>query len=155
MEMKEVHQVEDALSVIRHAFERYRFDEQPSSALNETVQSIQMERRNGMKLYGIWEQNEWLGVVKYVSRHDLMYFSRLSVLPDHQGKGVATSLIRFIERQAIREGLSRSQCSVRKRETKNICLYAKLGYAVVDESRVLNANGHEIETLTMEKQLVE
>lgn len=152
--MKEIHRVEDALDVILRAFERYRCDEKPSSALMETVQSVRVEMNDGMKLYGIQEKNEWIGVVKYVQNQDVMYFSRLAVLPHYQGNGIATALIRSLEKQALKNGLSRSRCKVRKREMKNISLYAKLGYAIVEESVIMNTNGDRIETLTMEKQLV-
>lgn len=143
----------DAIVVIHQAFKRYETDPQPSSALNETEQTLQQEMNQGTKLFGIVDHDELIGIVKCVLKEDHIYFSRLSVLPKNQGKGVATRLIQFLEGVALKNNRFVSTCKVRKREEGNIALYSKLGYKIVQEERIINANGDEIPTVTMSKQL--
>lgn len=97
-------------------FKRYETDPQPSSALNETTESLQHELNQGTKLFGVYDQDEIIGIVKCVFNQEMIYFSRLSVLPKNQGKGVAKTLIQYIENYAIQNHIYISQCKVRKKE---------------------------------------
>lgn len=143
----------DAITVIHQAFKRYETDPQPSSALNETEQTIQNEMNRGTKLFGVYDNEVLIAVVKCVLKEEYIYFSRLSVLPENQGKGVATKLINFVENYSLENNRFVSTCKVRKSEEGNIALYSKLGYEIVNEEIIVNANGDEIPTLTMSKNL--
>ncbi|HWK23695.1 MAG TPA: GNAT family N-acetyltransferase [Ureibacillus sp.] len=143
----------ETIYVIHQAFKRYETDPQPSSALNETEESIQNELKQGTKLFGVYENDELIGIVKCLLKKDHIYFSRLSVLPKNQGKGVAKSLVKYIENYAIQNNIFASICKVRKKEKNNITLYSKLGYEVVNEEVIVNKNGDNIPTVTMRKIL--
>lgn len=143
----------EAIYVIHEAFKRYETDPQPSSALNETEHTILNELKQGTELFGIYNHNELIGIVKCLLKNEYIYFSRLSVLPKNQGKGVATRLIKYLEDYSIENNRFVSQCKVRKNEKENIALYSKLGYEIVNEETIINANGDEISTVTMSKQL--
>ena len=143
----------EAINVIHQAFKRYETDPQPSSALNETENTIQNELNQGTEIFGVYENDKLIGIVKCVLNNEYIYFSRLSVLPQNQGKGIATSLIKHLEDYAIQNNVFTSKCKVRKSEKNNIALYSKLGYDIVKEEMIVNKNGDGIPTLTMRKNL--
>ena len=143
----------EAINVIHQAFKRYETDPQPSSALSETEKTIQNELNQGTELFGVYDNDKLIGIVKYVLNNEYIYFSRLSVLPQNQGKGIATSLVNHLEYYAIQNNVFVSKCKVRKSEKNNIALYSKLGYDIVKEEIIVNKNGDEIPTITMSKNL--
>jgi len=142
-----------AVRVIHQAFKRYETDPQPSSALNETENSILTELKQGTEMFGVYENDELIALVKCILNEAFMYFSRLSVLPEHQGKGVATNLVNYLESYAVQNNVFVSKCKVRKSEKNNIALYSKLGYKIVKEEIIMNKNGDEIPAVTMQKNL--
>ena len=143
----------EAINVIHQAFKRYETDPQPSSALSETEKTIENELNQGTELFGVYDNDKLIGIVKYVLNNEYIYFSRLSVLPQNQGKGIATSLVNHLEYYAIQNNVLVSKCKVRKSEKYNIALYSKLGYDIVKEEIIVNKNGDEIPTITMSKNL--
>lgn len=76
-----------AVSVIHQAFKRYETDPQPSSALNETADSISTELKQGTELFGVYDNDELIALVKCILNEEFIYFSRLSVLPKNPGEG--------------------------------------------------------------------
>lgn len=142
-----------AVKVIHQAFKRYESDPQPSSALSETADSINAEVKQGTEMFGIYDNDELIALVKCVLNEEFIYFSRLSVLPENQGKGVATNLVNYLESYAVQNNIFVSKCKVRKSEKNNIALYSKLGYKIVKEEIIINKNGDEIPALTMQKNL--
>ena len=143
----------EAINVIHQAFKRYETEPQPSSALNETEDSIHNELNQGTELFGVFDNDELIGIVKCVLNNEYIYFSRLSVLPKNQGKGIATSLVKYLEDYDIQNNILVSKCKVRKNEKDNIALYSKLGYEIVKEEIIVNKNGDDIPTITMRKNL--
>ncbi|MFL0583929.1 GNAT family N-acetyltransferase [Solibacillus silvestris] len=143
----------EAVKVIHQAFKRYETDPQPSSALNETEDSILTELKKGTEMFGVYDNNELIALVKCVLNKEYIYFSRLSVLPENQGNGVATNLVKYLEGYAMQNNIFVSVCKVRKSEKNNISLYSKLGYKIVKEEIIINKNGDEIPTVTMQKNL--
>lgn len=142
-----------AVKVIHQAFKRYETDSQPSSALNETADTIITELKQGTEMFGVYDNDELIALVKCVLNDEFMYFSRLSVLPKNQGKGVATNLVKYLEGYAVQNNIFLSKCKVRKSEKNNIALYTKLGYKIVKEEIIINKNGDEIPAVTMQKNL--
>ena len=143
----------EAIDVIHAAFKRYETDPQPSSALEETAQTVEHELKQGSKLYGIHDETRLIAVVKCKLHTDYLYFSRLSVLPSYQGMGLAKRLLDYVELVARQHRLSNVTCKVRKSEQSNIELYAKRGYDIVAQEVIVNTNGDEVQALTMSKVL--
>ena len=143
----------EAVKVIHEAFKRYETDPQPSSALNETEDSILTELKKGTEMFGVYDNNELIALVKCILNKEYIYFTRLSVLPENQGNGVATNLVKYLEGYAMQNNIFVSVCKVRKSEKNNISLYSKLGYKIVKEEIIINKNGDEIPTVTMQKNL--
>lgn len=156
MEMKQLtfEHVTDAheiIKVIHAAFKRYETDPMPSSALAETPNLIAEEIKNGIRIFGAYSNNTLIGVIKVKHNDDHLYFSRLAVLPQYQGQGIASALVMHIENHAIKKKIARVICKVRKSETDNIRLYEKLGYSITNDELTTSPLGFIISTVTMEK----
>ena len=145
---------EQIIEVIHAAFKRYEDDPMPSSALTETASTIKKELESNVLILGAEVLGQLAGVVKVTCFTDHFYFSRLAVLPEFQGKGIASVLVRFIERLAIKEQTLHVRCKVRKSEGDNIRLYKKLGYHISQEEVMTSPLGFVMETVTMEKEVI-
>ena len=77
----------------------------------------------------------------------------MAVLPAFQGKGIASSLVAYIEKVATEKNIDIVQCKVRKSETHNIRLYKRLGYSITTEEMTTSPTGFVMETVTMEKKI--
>lgn len=149
--IKTVTNSKQIIDVIHAAFKRYESDPMPSSALSETSMTIEENLKDGIQIFGAYVKGNLVGVVKVTNQKNSFYFSRLSVLPTHQGKGVASALVTYIEKVASEENINRVQCKVRKSEKDNIRLYKKLGYRIIKEELTTSPTGFVMETVTMVK----
>lgn len=137
--------------VMHLAFERYKEDPIPSSALVETPQTIENELQKGIRVWGGKINEQLIAIVKVATQGDALYFSRLSVIPSMQGKGYAKQVVCFIEQQAKMEGKRHVTCKVRSSEEGNIQLYRQLGFEIVTEETIPNILGQKIQTVSMRK----
>ncbi|QXE00789.1 GNAT family N-acetyltransferase [Terribacillus sp. DMT04] len=138
------------------AFEEYRFSNAPSSALEETVDTIASSLRNGEeKAFLFWREKKVIGVVRFKEQKEHVYFFRLSVRPEERRRGVARQLIAALERYAASRRLFTLQCQVRLSVAKNIALYEQNGFYISDRTTVRKQNGTRIETVHMTKELMQ
>ncbi|MFP7296823.1 GNAT family N-acetyltransferase [Neobacillus niacini] len=136
------------------AFEEYRNLEVPSSALNESVETLLNVFINGSEEALLcFIDGEPLGSLRFTIRDDSVYFSRLSVPPHARGKGIAKALLLWLEKYAIKNGKMKMECRVRTLLSKNISLYEGMGYIISKEEVVTNPNGQSVKTVVMEKHL--
>ena len=143
---------QEIIRIIHAAFERYKNDPMPSSALFETAETIEKELQGGLKVFGIFDNGALCGVVKATTYSDYIYFARLAVLPNQQRKGIASALLLFLESYAKERKLQRIECKVRKSELDNIRLYENLSYKIVEEEQTQSPTGFIMGTVTMEKR---
>lgn len=141
----------EALPIMLAAFERYKEDLQPSSALKETVESLEQELENGVYCIGYQLENKLVAMSKYKWMPNALYFSRLSVLPSYQRRGIASKLVDELARMALAQHKAFLQCKVRKSEAGNIALYTKLGFTITTEELYTNLNGEVMAIVSMEK----
>ncbi|MBY0596188.1 GNAT family N-acetyltransferase [Bacillus bingmayongensis] len=135
------------------AFKEYENVIPPSSALEETVKSISVALEKGEKAFIAYEENHPVGMVRFQVKDEGLYFYRLSVIPEKQGKGIAKMILKFLEDYAINIGVSTIFCKIRMTVPKNIQLYSSIGYHVFDEDIVHKPNGINIKVISMEKEL--
>ncbi|MFG6147414.1 GNAT family N-acetyltransferase [Halobacillus sp. B23F22_1] len=135
------------------AFMEYNQEIPPSSALEETAQSVSKALEEGEKGLIAYEGNKPVGMVRFHIKNKVLYFYRLSVIPKERGKGIAKKILKLIENYANKEGLPSIRCKVRRSGTKNINLYSSIGYDVYDEEVVHKQNGINIKVVTMKKDL--
>ena len=150
--IKNVTDGQQIIKVIHAAFKRYEQDLMPSSALAETATTIEQELESNVLIWGAEIHERLVGVVKVTRFKDHFYFSRLAVLPEFQGKGIASALVNFIEKLAVQEQIPYVRCKVRKSEVNNIRLYKKLGFRISNEEVTTSPLGFVMETVTMEKE---
>jgi len=135
------------------AFMEYKNETPPSSALDETVQSVSDALRKGEKALIAFEENKPVGMVRFQLKNGVLYFYRLSVIPEKQGKGIAKKILKSLEDYADKVEVSTILCKVRMTAQKNIQLYSSIGYAVYNEEVVHKPNGINIKVVSMKKEL--
>ena len=136
------------------AFSEYKNEVPPSSALDETVDSIIDAMENGEKSLIAFSENIPVAMVRFQLKEDGLYFYRLSVIPEKQGKGIAKKLLQSLEEIAKKEGLTTIYCKVRLNVPRNIYLYQSLGYEITNEEIVHKPNGIDLRVVTMIKSLI-
>ncbi|MEO4053066.1 GNAT family N-acetyltransferase [Solibacillus sp. CAU 1738] len=146
----------DALA-IRHvmlqAFSEYADDPQPSSALYETEQTITLDLQRGARAFLGKIDGQPVAMVRFTVNESYLYFYRLSVVPNHQGKGLAKKLLATLEDYAQRNNLSEIQCKVRASVPKNIDLYESVGYEIIANEQSTNPLGMTMNVVTMKKTI--
>lgn len=149
--------VEDAKTIHKimlSAFEEYRYAAIPSSALNETAGSIEEALRTGTEQALLYFHNGIpVGTVRFKAVDHSLYFFRLSVIPEARGRGIAKSMLAWLEDYARALGMKDIWCRVRMSVPKNIELYRSIGYIMAKEEVVINANGHPVKTVVMTKAI--
>lgn len=136
------------------AFEEYRNIDVPSSALNETIDSIEKSIKNGYeKALLYFSDNTPLASVRFTTEDNSLYFSRLSVSPEARGKGIAKSILCWLEEYAKTNAIIDITCRVRMSVPQNIQLYKSVGFIVEKEEVVTNPNGFLVMTVVMKKAI--
>ncbi|MFJ6412158.1 GNAT family N-acetyltransferase [Terribacillus saccharophilus] len=136
------------------AFEEYRNTAVPSSALDETIDSIRSFLEEGKeRALLFWINNIALGTVRFKEKDGALYFFRLSVRPEWRGRGVARHLLSALENYAATQSLGTLYCQVRLSEERNIDLYKKNGFCINDSKTIIKSNGIRVETVMMTKKL--
>lgn len=139
--------------IMRSAFSEYQDKIPPSSALDETVQSVSESIQNGENVFIAYDEKEPVGMVRFKQEKNALYFYRLSVVPEKQGKGVAKKLLKSLEETALKKNINEIQCKVRMDVQKNVVLYSSLGYTIFDEEVVHKPNGIKLHVVSMKKEL--
>lgn len=135
------------------AFMVYKNETPPSSALEETIQSITTAMENDEQAFIGYIVNEPVAMVRFQVREDGIYFYRLSVIPKKQGQGIAKKILNALEAYALELGKSLIQCKVRMTVQKNIALYQSVGYEIYDEEVVYKPDGATIKVVAMMKSI--
>ena len=133
------------------AFAEYRDSEIPSSALDETVDTVALALQKGEQALVGEVNGDIIAMVRYQLQDNNLYFSRLSVIPTHQGNGYAKQLVQALDMVAKTQGKSIIQCKVRMTVPRNIALYQKLGFIIASQEVLHERDGLTI--VTMEKYL--
>lgn len=139
--------------IMLQAFKEYERATPPSSALSETVISIEQALATGEQAFIAYVEEQPVAMVRFTINELGIYFFRLSVIPEKQGHGLAKALIAEIEKYACTQGKLISECKVRMDVLRNIVLYRSLGYVITKEEVVKNHNGIAIPVVTMAKTL--
>jgi len=85
------------------AFMEYKDEVPPSSALEETVQSVLIALKDGEQGLISYVDNEPVGMVRFQLNEDGLYFYRLSVIPEKQCLGIAKKILMSLEDFAIKK----------------------------------------------------
>lgn len=83
-------------------------------------------------LYVAQEDGQIVGFVVFYPKQDHVHLENVAVIPGFQNRGIGTSLIRFVEKEAQQDGFSRIELYTNARMTENLELYPRLGYEQFD-----------------------
>ncbi len=118
-------------NLLRTAFEEYRdVLNPPSGAHNETADRVLEKMKIARAALARWD-GVALGCVFYEQEDDVIYLSRLAVLPEYRQRGIGRALVRYVEDRARTVGLRRVQLAVRLSLPKLRASYHRMGYQFV------------------------
>jgi ribosomal protein S18 acetylase RimI-like enzyme len=112
-----------------------------SSAMDETVEDVAAHIPQGGAVLARMGA-ETVGSGRYELRDDHIYIGRLSVLPEHRGRGIGAAMMLAMEQRGILAGKPEARIGVRTMLPKNIDLYERLGYVV--SARYKHPRGDEV-----------
>lgn len=135
------------------AFSEYKNEVSPSSALQETHQMITDSFKSGEQALIAYENNQPIGMVRFKLNKSILYFYRLSVIPQKQGKGVAKNMLEYLETYGKKQGANEIQCKVRATVSKNISLYESMGYEVFSKTTIDKPNNQKLKIVSMKKHI--
>jgi GNAT superfamily N-acetyltransferase len=127
--------IEDAEVVHRIMREAYReYDgtvDPPMSGNGESADQVADAIRRGGAVLA-WDGATPVGSARYRLHGEFVRIKRLSVLPPWRGRGIATAMLRYIERLALSQGRAQARLNVRMSLAQNLKLYLREGYRVVE-----------------------
>lgn len=135
------------------AFMAYKDNVPPTTALEETVESITTALRDYEKGLIAYMDHQPVGMVRFKLVENGLYFYRLSVIPEKQGQGIAKKLLKSLEEYAHHNEIPTLFCKVRQDVPTNIQLYHSLGYRIFDEEIMHKPNGISLKVVSMMKQI--
>lgn len=147
-------EIATAHQLMREAFEEYRTLEVPSSAISEPIELLRESFKNGTEQFIVgYENGIPLGSSRFIMKEESLYFSRVSVPPHARGRGIAKSMILWLEDFAKNEGKSKLECKVRAALSNNVRLYESMGFVITEEETTINPNGFQVKAVVMEKEI--
>ncbi|WNS76195.1 GNAT family N-acetyltransferase [Bacillus sp. DTU_2020_1000418_1_SI_GHA_SEK_038] len=135
------------------AFMEYKEEVPPSSALEETAESISTALKSNEKGLIAYVDHKPVGMVRFQLTENGLYFYRLSVIPEEQGKGIAKRILKALEDYAKNKEMPVIYCKVRMTVLRNIKLYSSVGYTIYNEEVVHKPNGINLKVVSMKKQI--
>ena len=138
------------LDVVRAAFAEYEgFLDPPSGAHDETPGTVRRRMARGGAVMAIVGDVP-VGCAFYEAVDGLLYFGRLSVLPDFRQRGIGTALLDSVEQRARDTGAAGVRLGVRLQLPHLLTRYERLGYRI---TKYMTHTGHEHPTYVfMEKR---
>jgi ribosomal protein S18 acetylase RimI-like enzyme len=115
----------------------------------ETVEDVARAIRTGGAVIA-WVDGEAVGSARYCQHGDTFYIGRVSVLPEYRGCGVASGMMRYLERLAVEHGCTHLELASRLSLPRNIALYERLGFQIVESHQISQAADVQV---TMTKEL--
>jgi ribosomal protein S18 acetylase RimI-like enzyme len=101
-----------------------------SGALAESLADLVAIMREGGAVLAL-DGGEAIGSARFRPVPDRLYVGRVAVLPGHRRRGVASSMMRFLEDVASSLGRETIHIEVRDSLPGNVGLYQSLGYELV------------------------
>jgi ribosomal protein S18 acetylase RimI-like enzyme len=80
----------------------------------------------------VWEDSIPIATALYNFIEDYMYIGRVSVIPDHRGKGIGQEIIVYLEAMARECEINATRIGVRLSIPRNVLFYQRLGYEVLE-----------------------
>ncbi|MGU3342487.1 GNAT family N-acetyltransferase [Staphylococcus succinus] len=141
-------------SLMISAFNEYRNDDIPSSALKERIVDIEKSiKYEGEEVMIAYRFNEPVAMVRFKISNQILNFYRVSVDPLYQGNNIAKTLLKELEKYAISKDIFEMICKVRMNVKRNIKIYSDLGYVIFDEYFINKDTNQKLKIISMKKEL--
>ena len=139
-------------NIMIQAFLEYDQVGMPSSALKETIESVQGDLEKGAQAFvGYDKKGKPVAMVRFQVKENYLYFYRLAVLPECRGKGFAKQLLKALEIYTRLNTIPEIRCKVRKNVERNVQLYVNCGYEIFDEEVAILISGDVLPVVSMRK----
>ncbi|WP_042355675.1 GNAT family N-acetyltransferase [Bacillus rubiinfantis] len=127
-----------AAAVLQVQFQAYRVEAQLINCdnippLKDTVKTLQ---QCGEQFYGYYLNNELTGIISFKNENDVIDIHRLFVHPNYFKKGIAQSLLDFIQHNET--GFKKIIVTTASRNLPAINLYLKKGFSKARDIQVSN-----------------
>ena len=118
------------LGLMQAAFQEYEgVLDPPSGAHDETIDTVRRRLSGGAAVLAS-VGDEPAGFAFYEPADELLYFGRLSVLPQWRNNGIGSALLDYVERRAQEIGMAGVKLGVRVQLPKLRARYERLGYRI-------------------------
>ena len=107
----------------------------PSPCHTETVEQVLDAMLDGGAVIA-WLEGVPVGSARYILNRDNLYVARVSVLPEYRGCGAASAMVEYMETIARRYGYTHLQLNSRLNLARNIRMYERLGYRIIESHQV-------------------
>jgi ribosomal protein S18 acetylase RimI-like enzyme len=101
-----------------------------SGAHTETDEDVLSVMRSGGAILAL-DDLEPVGSARFILEQDALYVGRVSVLPTHRRRGIASTMMGFCEQLALQHARPAVRIAVRDSLPSNVGLYQALGYEQV------------------------
>lgn len=119
----------------------------------QSLPAIEEQVNQGNSYYLILHQERDAGYFSYNIKNGLLFLSKLYVLKEFRGKGLAKMALKFMEEQAKEFSCNKISLTVNKYNTNSIKAYEKMGFknkeAIVQDI----GNGYIMDDYLMEKEI--
>jgi GNAT superfamily N-acetyltransferase len=118
----------EVLTVLRASFvtEAQLHDDPHMDPLTESLDDVRTAIRTGTLLVAV-EQTRIVGTARGAARGSTWHVSRIAVVPDRQGFGIGSALLRAVEAAAPPE-LESYSIATGPKSVRNVALYERHGY---------------------------
>lgn len=105
---------------------------------DQSFEFVQLEEDELGLHFGVFEKDKLVSIVSCFISDDEMQFRKLATLPEYQGLGIASELLKHIFDLAQKKSLKRIWCNARSNKKS---FYEKLG--MKDTFQIFNKEGQE------------
>ena len=130
VELVDASQAELVLRLAIEAFGEFRDTLiPPPGILRESVDDVARSIQSGGAVIA-WDGGVPVGSARFHPEPDHLYVGRVAVPPAFRRRGIASTMMNFIENHARSLGFTETRVQVRQALPSNVALYQSLGYSV-------------------------
>ena len=119
----------------------------------QSLSNIRSEIADGTKYYFIEESGRPIGYLAYEIKDDHLFISKVYLLCNERGKGIASEIFEWIEEQACINNRNCLRLRVNRGNTKAIEVYLHKGFTITHTAVNDIGEGFVMDDYYMEKQL--
>ena len=119
----------------------------------QSVAVMQEQIYNGYNYYLMIYRSEPVGYLSIRKDADALFLSKIYVLKEFRGKGIARAAMNFVVSETIRAGLGLVTLTVNKNNTMTILAYEKMGFLIKGPKVTEIGGGYVMDDFVMELEV--